>query len=271
MPPTGVDSPGHAEASPLPPASPEISKEAVSDFSSPAPISATVRPPTGPVRFISSQGLSSSGEKLTFRKRMIKGLELVPDPLGDHQRHLEDSIAWYRYSSKWLLSRQRPLKKVWIPGGTIREVMTGKPPEGTRGSGQPTVLYVVGARTAVVLLRMAEVVLMEDVLFVASRVIGRKSVLLACRNLLFLNRRRASQVLFLIRTLRKCHNSHRVLCRLLLPLSLISISTTLRVILRTFRLLRPQGVKVGMDMAVLVQDPAAADLVKGEVTKGKER
>ncbi|PON63875.1 hypothetical protein PanWU01x14_128520, partial [Parasponia andersonii] len=36
--------------------------------------------------------------KLVFRKRTIEGLELVPNPPGDRQRHLEDSIAWYRYS-----------------------------------------------------------------------------------------------------------------------------------------------------------------------------
>ncbi|PON42532.1 hypothetical protein PanWU01x14_280880 [Parasponia andersonii] len=69
--------------------------------------------------------------------------------------------------------------------------MTGKPPEGTRGSGQPRVLRAVGARTVVVLLGVAEIVLMEDILFVASSVTRRKSVLLACRNLLFLNRRGA--------------------------------------------------------------------------------
>ncbi|PON63876.1 hypothetical protein PanWU01x14_128530, partial [Parasponia andersonii] len=64
------------------------------------------------------------------------------------------------------------------------------------------------------------------------------------------DRRGASQVLLLIRALRQGRNSHRVLRRLLLPLSLISISTALRVLLRTFRLLRLQGVRVGMDMAV---------------------
>ncbi|PON80342.1 hypothetical protein PanWU01x14_007920 [Parasponia andersonii] len=44
---------------------------------------------------------------------------------------------------QWLPSGQRPLKKVWIPGGTSGEVMTEKPPEGTRGSGQPRVLRAV--------------------------------------------------------------------------------------------------------------------------------
>ena len=103
--------------------------------------------------------------------------------------------------------------------------MTGESPEGTRGSGQPKVLRRVVVRTAVVLQGVAEAVLMEDVLCMASRVTGRKTVLLVCRNLLFFKEdyKGASQVLFLIRTSRQSHNSHRVLRRLLLPLSLISI------------------------------------------------
>ena len=151
--------------------------------------------------------------------------------------------------------------------------MIGKPLEGTRGSGQPRVLQTVGAQTAVILQKVAEVVCMEDVLCVASRFTGRRSVLLICGNLLFLkeDRRGASQVLFLIRTLRHGRNSHKVLRRLLLPLSHISISTTLKVTLRTFRLLSPQGVRVGVVMAVVVQDLTAVVLVRGEATRGKGR
>ncbi|PON60845.1 hypothetical protein PanWU01x14_149740, partial [Parasponia andersonii] len=43
-------------------------------------------------------GIEAQVRKLVFRTRMIEGLELVPDPLGDRQRHLEDSIAWCHYS-----------------------------------------------------------------------------------------------------------------------------------------------------------------------------
>ncbi|PON35157.1 hypothetical protein PanWU01x14_338650 [Parasponia andersonii] len=114
---------------------------------------------------------------------------------------------------------------------------------------------------------------MEDVLFVASRVIGRRSVPTVCRNLLFLreDRRGASQVLILIRELKQGRNSHRVLRRLLLPVSLISIGIALRVSMRTFRLLRLQRVRVDMVLAIVVQDPAVAVLAREEATKGKER
>ncbi|PON34260.1 hypothetical protein PanWU01x14_345690 [Parasponia andersonii] len=90
-----------------------------------------------------------------------------------------------------------------------------------------------------------------------------------CRNLLFLKEdcRGASPVLFLIRTLKRYRNSHRVLRRLLLPLSLISISTALGVLLRTFRLLRPQGVRVAVNMAVVIQDLVVAILVRGEAIR----
>ncbi|PON75460.1 hypothetical protein PanWU01x14_040850 [Parasponia andersonii] len=37
-------------------------------------------------------------KKLVFRKRMIEGLKLVPDPPDDRRLFLEDLIAWYRYS-----------------------------------------------------------------------------------------------------------------------------------------------------------------------------
>ncbi|PON38641.1 hypothetical protein PanWU01x14_310970 [Parasponia andersonii] len=43
-------------------------------------------------------GIEAPVRKLVFRTRMIEDLELVPDPPGDRQRHLKDSIAWCRYS-----------------------------------------------------------------------------------------------------------------------------------------------------------------------------
>ncbi|PON32641.1 hypothetical protein PanWU01x14_359580, partial [Parasponia andersonii] len=97
--------------------------------------------------------------------------------------------------------------------------MTGKPPKGTRGNGQPRVLRTVGAPTVVVLQGAAEVVSMEDALFVASSVIRRRSVPTVCRNFLFLreDRRGASLVLFLIRILKQGCNSHRVLSQTFTP------------------------------------------------------
>ncbi|PON31706.1 hypothetical protein PanWU01x14_367630, partial [Parasponia andersonii] len=73
---------------------------AVLVFSSPATIPVIIRPLTGLVGFVSSPGSSSSGEKLTFRKRTIEGLELVIDPPSDRQRYLDNSMAWYRYSGE---------------------------------------------------------------------------------------------------------------------------------------------------------------------------
>ncbi|PON80731.1 hypothetical protein PanWU01x14_002870 [Parasponia andersonii] len=43
-------------------------------------------------------GIEAPVRKLIFRTRMIEGLELVPDPPGDCQRHFKDLIAWCRYS-----------------------------------------------------------------------------------------------------------------------------------------------------------------------------
>ncbi|PON67597.1 hypothetical protein PanWU01x14_102340 [Parasponia andersonii] len=76
--------------------------------------------------------------------------------------------------------------------------MTGKPPEGTNGSGQPRILRTVGARIVVALQEVAEVVLMEDVLCVASKVTERRSVLLVCRNLLFLTAEEPVRFCFLL-------------------------------------------------------------------------
>ncbi|PON32870.1 hypothetical protein PanWU01x14_357490 [Parasponia andersonii] len=38
-------------------------------------------------------GIEAPMRKLVFRTRTIEGLELVPDPPSDRQRHLNDSIA----------------------------------------------------------------------------------------------------------------------------------------------------------------------------------
>ncbi|PON33904.1 hypothetical protein PanWU01x14_348860 [Parasponia andersonii] len=43
--------------------------------------------------------------KLVFRKRIIEGLKLGPDPPGYRQRYLKDSIAWYCYSSEFYIAR----------------------------------------------------------------------------------------------------------------------------------------------------------------------
>ncbi|PON78673.1 hypothetical protein PanWU01x14_019310 [Parasponia andersonii] len=46
-------------------------------------------------------GIEAPMRKLVFRKRTIEGLELVPDPPGDRQRHLKDSIVWCHYSVEY--------------------------------------------------------------------------------------------------------------------------------------------------------------------------
>ncbi|PON33476.1 hypothetical protein PanWU01x14_352340, partial [Parasponia andersonii] len=43
-------------------------------------------------------GIEVPVRKLIFRTRMIEGLELVPDPPGDRQRHFKDLRAWCCYS-----------------------------------------------------------------------------------------------------------------------------------------------------------------------------
>ncbi|PON48143.1 hypothetical protein PanWU01x14_239310, partial [Parasponia andersonii] len=108
-------------------------KDAVSDFWPPAKIPSTIRPPIGPVGFVLSQRSSryiylnsilpglkvaifgyfefNSSEKLVYRKRTIEDLELVSDPPRDRQRYLEDSIAWYCYSSEVVSSAISVIKR----------------------------------------------------------------------------------------------------------------------------------------------------------------
>ncbi|PON78146.1 hypothetical protein PanWU01x14_021280 [Parasponia andersonii] len=117
-----------------------------------------------PGQFDGRPGALTAIAWLCEMERHFRALELA----------LRLSILFLRL--QWLPSRQRLSKKDWIPGRTSGEIMTEKSLEGIRDSGQPRALQTVGARTTVVLQGVAEIVCMEDVSFVASRVIERKSV-----------------------------------------------------------------------------------------------